>query len=138
MGPSVVSARKSGASSPNRSGITPPSPTPGDAAADEGPESEDIGVGKKIRRRHHAKAVPIILLGKTRGRPQRRSGDEHDLAHVTFVQERLLRRDDVAQRKSRTDERPDFGALDIADEPVEQLRSGDGAAVDAQVLEVER
>src|SRR5258706_2799860 len=75
---------------------------------------------------------------RAEGHPLRPSGDEYDLADVAFLQERLLRCDDVAQLVGRTDERPDLGALDVTDELVEQVRSGDGAAAEAQVLEVKR
>src|SRR5258705_4343802 len=72
------------------------------------------------------------------GHPLRPSGDEYDLADVAFLQERLLRCDDVAQHECGADERADLSAFDVAQQLGEQARCGDGAAIETQVLQIER
>src|SRR5882672_1951380 len=137
MGPSVVLARKSGASSPIRSSITPPSPTPGDATAQEGlnrqisASARRSAAGNMPKRRR-------VYTSLSRAAPDHDSGDQNNLADVALLQERLLRGDDVAQGKGGTDQWADLSAFDKPEELGEQARFGDGAAVEAQVLEVER
>ena len=57
---------------------------------------------------------------------------------MALRQKRLLRRDNLGQREGRRHQWLDLAAFDVADQVGEHLGFEDGAAKQAQVLEVER
>src|SRR5262249_24909589 len=64
------------------------------------------------------------------------SRQQYELAEEVLAEERLLRPHDVSEREGLGEDRADLAPLDIADKVGEHLRLQDGAAQEAQILQI--